>query len=395
MKVIAIDSSGLVASIAIAEDGVLLAAYSTQYRKTHSQTLLPMLAEVCDRIDLDQTTVDAIAIAQGPGSFTGLRIGAATAKGLAFSWGIPILPISTLEGLAYHFWGTDKLVCPLMDARRGEVYTAVYRFVRDGEGMRMTEVFAPCAVHISAVLECLGNLGEEVIFLGDGVAVYEEIIRSTKELTFLLAPAHKRVQSAANIAILATTNHTRSVPLHTAAIQTDTTALHTVSAAAFQPDYFRLSQAEREQSEKQLIIRRLQMQDVDAISRMEAQSFSMPWSAADFADLANAEDALYLVAVIGEQPVGCCGATLVADEAYINNIVVDTAYRRRKIATRLLEALIREGQKQGIPNFTLEVRIGNVGAIQLYEKVGFTSEGIRPNFYEKPREDAYIMWLRT
>ena len=113
MKILALDSSGLVASAAVVEDDVLIAEYTTDYKKTHSQTLLPMLDEIRQMIDLDLHTIDAIAISAGPGSFTGLRIGAATAKGLGLALNLPLVEVPTLEGLAFNLWGTDKLVCPL------------------------------------------------------------------------------------------------------------------------------------------------------------------------------------------------------------------------------------------------------------------------------------------
>ena len=128
MKIIALDSSGLVASVALLEDTGLVGEYNIQYKKTHSQTLLPMLEELKDQVELELSTVDAIAIASGPGSFTGLRIGSATAKGLAYALQIPIIEIPTLQGLACNLYGTDKLVCPIMDARREQVYTGIYAF---------------------------------------------------------------------------------------------------------------------------------------------------------------------------------------------------------------------------------------------------------------------------
>ena len=121
MKILGLDSSGLVAGVAVVEDEVLLAEYTTDYKKTHSQTLLPMLEELTRMIELDLNTVDAIAIASGPGSFTGLRIGSATAKGLGLALNKPLVEVPTLEGLAWNLWGTEKLVCPLMDARRNQV----------------------------------------------------------------------------------------------------------------------------------------------------------------------------------------------------------------------------------------------------------------------------------
>ena len=126
MKILGLDSSGLVASVAVIEDDVLLAESTLDYKKTHSQTLLPMMDELRQRLDLDLNSLDAIAIASGPGSFTGLRIGAATAKGLGLALGKPLVEVPTLEGLAWNLWGSDRVVCPLMDARRNQVYTGAY-----------------------------------------------------------------------------------------------------------------------------------------------------------------------------------------------------------------------------------------------------------------------------
>ena len=134
MKILGLDSSGLVASVAVVEDDELVAEYTTNYKKTHSQTLLPMLEELKSMIELDLGTLDAIALASGPGSFTGLRIGSATAKGLGLALDRPLVEVPTLEGLAWNLWGTDRVVCPLMDARRNQVYTAAYEFLPVGEG---------------------------------------------------------------------------------------------------------------------------------------------------------------------------------------------------------------------------------------------------------------------
>ena len=129
MRILAMDSSGLVASVAVVEDGpvgeVTVAEYTVNYKKTHSQTLLPMLDDVAKMIELDLDTIDAIAVAAGPGSFTGLRIGSATAKGLGLALKKPLIHVPTLHGLAYNLCGSDKLVCPIMDARRGQVYTGI------------------------------------------------------------------------------------------------------------------------------------------------------------------------------------------------------------------------------------------------------------------------------
>ena len=148
MKILAVDSSGLVASVAVVEDDVLLAEYTTNYKKTHSQTLLPMLNEIKEMIDLDLNSIDYIAVAAGPGSFTGLRIASATVKGMGLALKKDIVEVPTLEGLDFNLCGTDKFVCPLMDARRNQVYTGIYHFVEKDHEWVMETICEQCAVDV-------------------------------------------------------------------------------------------------------------------------------------------------------------------------------------------------------------------------------------------------------
>ena len=146
MKILALDSSGLVASVAVLENDNCIAEYTINYKKTHSQTLLPMLDEVSKMIELDLNTVDAIAVAAGPGSFTGLRIGSATAKGLGQALEKPLIGIPTVDGLAMNLYGTDKVVCPLMDARRNQTYTGLYEFIRKDKEYELSVMKEQCVV---------------------------------------------------------------------------------------------------------------------------------------------------------------------------------------------------------------------------------------------------------
>ncbi len=128
MRILAIEASSLVASVAILTDDIITAEYTVNHKKTHSQTLLPMIDEVCKMAEVEPESFDAIAVSGGPGSFTGLRIGSATAKGLGQALGIPIIHVPTLDAMAYNMYGTDMLICPIMDARRSQVYTGIYSF---------------------------------------------------------------------------------------------------------------------------------------------------------------------------------------------------------------------------------------------------------------------------
>lgn len=234
MRVLAVDSSGLVASVAVAEDEVLLAEYTMNYKKTHSQTLLPMLQEVKEMIDLELDSIDAIAVAAGPGSFTGLRIGSATVKGLGLALDKPIIEVPTLEGLAYNLCGTTHLVCPLMDARRNQVYTGIYRFIAEGKTWRMEAVKEQCAVDVTEILQMCNEIGEPVIFLGDGVPVYADKIAELCQVPYTFAPANMNRQRAASVATLGLVYAKQG---------------KVVTAAEHAPEYLRKSQAEREREE--------------------------------------------------------------------------------------------------------------------------------------------------
>lgn len=240
MRILALDSSGLVASVAVVAgadgkaDAQTIGEYTMNYKKTHSQTLLPMLDELVKMTEVDLKTIDAIAVSAGPGSFTGLRIGSATAKGLGLALEKPLIHIPTLEGLAYNLYGIEGLVCPIMDARRGQVYTGIYRFDKEGE---LQVVEDQMAVAIEELAEKLQNYEEKVTFLGDGVPVFKERIAEEllTEIPVSFAPAHMNRQRAASVGTLALKYYAEG------RIET---------AAEHQPDYLRVSQAERERKER-------------------------------------------------------------------------------------------------------------------------------------------------
>lgn len=232
MRILGLDSSGLVASVAVVEEDNMLAEYTVNYKKTHSQTLLPMLDEIARLIELDLNTIDAIAVAAGPGSFTGLRIGSATAKGLGLALDKPLISVPTVDGLAYNLYGCRNMVCPLMDARRNQVYTGVYQFDENG----METIVPQCAVGIDEIIAQINEISAPVTFLGDGVAVFRNYIAEHCQVPYSFAPAHMSKQRAAAVAALGLVYAKEG---------------KWESAAEHRPDYLRLSQAERELKERQ------------------------------------------------------------------------------------------------------------------------------------------------
>lgn len=231
MKILGVDSSGMVASVALVCDDIMVAEYSVNYKKTHSQTLLPMLDEIVKMTEQELSEIDAIAVAAGPGSFTGLRIGSATVKGLGLALDKPIVSVPTCHALAYNMCGTDKLVCPIMDARRNQVYTGIYEF----ENGELKVISDQMAVDINELTDTLNDIGRTVIFLGDGVPVYKDVIEENMKCSFEFAPAHMNRQRAGAVATLGAHYFEQGIY---------------ENADVHKPVYLRKSQAEREREEK-------------------------------------------------------------------------------------------------------------------------------------------------
>lgn len=231
MRILGIESSSLVASVAIVEDGVTMAEYTANFKKTHSQTLLPMIASMTELLGIELSTVDAIAVSGGPGSFTGLRIGSATAKGLGLALNKPLIHVPTLDATAYNLYGAGALICPIMDARRNQVYTGIYRFEKEFEIVHGQDV-----MDMGNLIQILNGLGEPVIFLGDGVPVYEKQVEENVSVPFRFAPAHTNRQRGAAVAALG------AVYFRDGRVE---------SADEHGPDYLRKSQAEREREARE------------------------------------------------------------------------------------------------------------------------------------------------
>lgn len=231
MKILGIDSSGLVATVALQSDDILVGEYTIHNKKTHSQTLLPMIHDMLSLAEVSVQELDAIAVAAGPGSFTGLRIGAATAKGLGQALDIPLVAVPTLEGLAYNLAGADALICPILDARRDQAYYGIY----DVSGELPEAVAEQDAASIETVMQKVRETGRDVIFVGDGVPVFEKRLAAELGGGYRLGADSVRYQRASSVAALGR----RYLELG-----------KEMPAEQFAPIYLRLSQAERERKSK-------------------------------------------------------------------------------------------------------------------------------------------------
>lgn len=231
MRILGIESSSLVASVAILTEDEITAEYTLNFKKTHSQTLLPMIDTIIKMTELDLDSIDAIAVSAGPGSFTGLRIGSATAKGLGLALKKPLIHIPTVEAMAYQCYSSNYMICPIMDARRNQVYTGLYEF--DGQNFRIIK--DQTALDIKELMAEINGTGKHTLFLGDGVPVYKDQIIDLADHPYSFAPPFMNRQRAAAVASLG------AVYYKEGKIET---------AADHEPDYLRKSQAEREMEEK-------------------------------------------------------------------------------------------------------------------------------------------------
>ncbi len=229
MKILALDSSATVASVALCEDETLLAEYTLNNGNTHSETLLPMVETLLSHFGITVDDVDLFAASTGPGSFTGVRIGAATLKGLAFAKNTPCVGVSTLEALAENAVALGGLVCPVMNARRAQVYTALFR----SDGRTLVRLLPDSAMAISELDEMLSTYGEPICFVGDGKQITLNALQKTEARPLPDRLCHQSAYSVAQVALRAYRDG------------------RATDDAALAVTYLRPSQAERERLERE------------------------------------------------------------------------------------------------------------------------------------------------
>lgn len=226
MLILAFESSARAASVALVEDGRLLSQYSQCSGLTHSRTLLPMAEDMLKNAELSLEQVDRFAVAHGPGSFTGIRIGVSTVKGLAWAADKPCVGVSTLEAMAWHGVSAGGLICPVMDARRGQVYNALFR-IEKGRPLRLCE---DRPIALPQLAEELKALNTPAFLVGDGAELAARYLNE-QAIPCVMAPENLRWQSAWGVAMAAMEQPAGN-------------------ADSLLPVYLRLSQAERERQER-------------------------------------------------------------------------------------------------------------------------------------------------
>lgn len=230
MLVLSLDTSTEAATAAIIDEDKLYGEITINYKKQHSVILMPMVDELFKNLQLSKDAIDGFVLSKGPGSFTGLRIGAATIKGLAHGLNKPFISVSSLDALAYNMAYTKGIICPIMDALRGNVYNATYKF----EGDNLIKIDDYRVITLDTLLEEFSSRNEQITFIGDAVSMYKEKIQSTIANCHF-APQHLNVVKAAALGELGITR------LKSGEFDDLTT---------FSPMYLVLSQAERELAKK-------------------------------------------------------------------------------------------------------------------------------------------------
>lgn len=227
MKVLAVDTSAGVAAVAIMENDRLLGEFILNHKKTHSQKLMPLMKELMDSLELRPEDIDIYAASSGPGSFTGLRIGITTIKAIAYAANKPVIGIPTLDALAFNISPTDSLICPIMDARNNQVYTAVYKWEKNLQ-VSITEYMG---IPVSELVQQLKGKNQKVIFIGDAVDMHRDYLKKELGENCEFAQGGLLLQRASSVAQLAVIRASSG---------------KTENCFDLVPFYLRKSQAERE-----------------------------------------------------------------------------------------------------------------------------------------------------
>ncbi len=226
MTILAIDSSAKAASVCVANEEKIIGEFFINTSLTHSQTLMPMTEQLLKNTEMTIDDVDAIAVNAGPGSFTGVRIGVAAAKGLAFPKNLPCVSVSTLESMAYNLLGTNCVVCAVMDARCSQVYNAMFRI----KGETVERLTDDRALSLSDLLLEFKQTDERILIVGDGAEITYDFLKNEAS-NAVLAPKNRRTQTASSVALAAFQKLFEG---------------KTQTAAELMPIYLRLPQAQRE-----------------------------------------------------------------------------------------------------------------------------------------------------
>ena len=369
MKILAFDCSSKTMAAAIGEGREILASAEAADNRNHAPYLMPMIDELFSKTKMKPQDIDVIGVTVGPGSFTGLRIGIATAKGFGDMLDIPIIPLISLDALALNYKRYHGILVPILDARKSQVYAAVYDN-RNGEMKKIqNEAAVDPLTDLAAVLQDF----DEILFFGDAVENWRGEIENCygKRCTFGVEP-YQGIRGEALIALTAA-------------------AERAVTAEELLPVYLRSVDAVAKFAD--FTIDEMKADDIEELLALEKTAFPLPWTKNMFKnELSNAYGHYWVLRSNG-RITAYGGFWLVCDECHITNIAVHEDFRHRGQGKAILEHLIQMAQLYGSHDITLEVRPSNEAAQTMYKSHGFLQKGLRKHYYEDNGEDAIIMWL--
>lgn len=420
---------------------------------SHLRELAPMMDKILKSKNLKPEDLDAIAVSVGPGSFTGIRIGVTTARCLGQILDKPIIPVGSLEMWKEKLYvdgtgekeNTTKYVVPLYNARRGQVYGSIYKKTIGRQLPSKLEANRDSSEIISIhegscimLRDLLSTLEEDILnyknehendhiitvdFYGDGIDAYEEVIQSFIDNV-------KDVANASNLPVEFNLQGSSGEREYQDAelVARFAARMYAVGRQSSYdevlPEYMRIPEAEsklkkgligvKKASKNHVYVRRGKPEDSAKIAEIEGKYFEQPWSAKEtLKDISENVRARYFVLERGGKAlpgqsrredteiIGFASFWKIGEEGHINDVVVEKDFRRKGYGKKLLEYMMRDGHREGILDFTLEVRANNIPAIALYEGFGFKGEGIRKGYYtsggansQDNSQDAIIMWKK-
>lgn len=369
MKMLAFDCSSKTMSAAISDQNIVLVADYEAENRNHAPYLMPMIHGLFEKTGLRIQDMDLLGVTVGPGSFTGLRIGIATAKGFSDLLDLPIVPVSSLDALAENYADYRGILVPILDARKSQVYAAIYDN-RQGEMKKiLNEIPISPLEELAPYLESF----EKILFFGDAVPGWKERIESCYGDRCCFGDETKNgIRGESVLRVMERTDpsvYTYDVmPMY----------LRGVDAKAKFMSY---------------VIEDMQKSDAAELAELDKTAFPKPWSEKMFiSELSNGYGHYWVLRTEGKI-TGYGGFWIIGDECHITNIAVHGDYRHMGQGRAMLEHLIAMAKLYGAHGITLEVRPSNDVALSLYRNHGFREEGRRKHYYEDNGEDALIMWL--
>ncbi len=398
MKLLAIETATRLVGCALWDDDGPIASNLLVAGQRHVEVLMPAIDELCRQAGISVADLDGVAVDVGPGLFTGLRVGLATATTIATARSIPAVGVTSLEALAHPHRRRQGLLAAVVDARRGEVYWALF----EGDGQRLKELRAPAVAAPQDAAHEIAN----VLAVGDGAVRYREIFEAAGSEVAGPGDMWPSPLAVAELGMERIGGEVfeswlpASPPLPTPGGRAD--RLGPGGRASGRPCRSPPGRAQdgpmrartSELGSPQVMIEPMRRRHLPAVIRIEHRAHPKPWSLGVFtSELAQGDARYYVVMRVDGKVVGYGGLMFVVDEAHVTNLAIAPSMRRQGLGTVLLAHLAREGSRRGCTAMTLEVRVGNIAAQDLYRKFGFEIAGLRRNYYLETGEDALIMWL--